>query len=92
VQGALLWATEGDSASILDAVEVAGVAMCESAEHDAEELLRRADAAMYQAKRNGRSRFESYGPGIELRPGRREVDADLRQAIDDFVQRAVSGS
>jgi diguanylate cyclase (GGDEF)-like protein len=69
-----------------------GVALCESAAPDAEELLRRADAAMYRAKRNGRGRFESYEPGMELRPGRREVDADLRQAIDDFVQRAAGGA
>jgi len=69
-----------------------GVALCEPPRHDAEDLLHRADAAMYRAKRNGRGRFETYGPGMELRPARRPVDADLRQAIDDFVQRAVSGS
>jgi diguanylate cyclase (GGDEF)-like protein len=69
-----------------------GVALCGSVRHDAGNLLHRADAAMYRAKRNGRGRFETYEPGMELRPALRPVDADLRQAIDDFVQRAVNGT
>ena len=53
-------------------------------------MLRRADAAMYQAKRNGRGRYEVFAPGMELGPAHRPADADLRRAIDEFVQRATA--
>src|SRR5256885_1966364 len=58
-----------------------GVAMCESARHDADELLRRADAAVYPAKRNGRRRVERYEAGMELRARRADVGGDPRQGI-----------
>jgi diguanylate cyclase (GGDEF)-like protein len=69
-----------------------GIALCESAQQDPEDLLRRADAAMYRAKRNGRGRYELFEPGMELGPAQRPVNADLRRAIDDFVHRATTGT
>ncbi|SDS90649.1 putative bifunctional diguanylate cyclase/phosphodiesterase [Actinoplanes derwentensis] len=49
------------------------------AQVDGDQLLRRADLAMYTAKRSGRSRYQLYTP--ELDAGTR--DARLRQAIAD---------
>jgi diguanylate cyclase (GGDEF)-like protein len=79
----------GDGVSVGASI---GVAIWDPAQQDAEDLLRHADAAMYRAKRSGRGRFETYEPGMELRPTESPVNADLRQAIDDFVQRAVAGA
>lgn len=47
-----------------------------------EELLRRADMAMYQAKESGRSRLVSYDPAMDAkRVERNLLESDLRKAI-----------
>ena len=47
-----------------------------------DELVRRADVALYQAKADGRSCFRHYDPGQNpLTVERLEMDADLRSAI-----------
>jgi diguanylate cyclase (GGDEF)-like protein/PAS domain S-box-containing protein len=48
-----------------------------------EELLRDADAAMYQAKERGRGRFEMFDTGLRDRiTARLRVEADLRRALE----------
>jgi diguanylate cyclase (GGDEF)-like protein/PAS domain S-box-containing protein len=48
-----------------------------------EELLNNADTAMYQAKTNGKARFEFFNEGLrELVATRFEIETSLRKAID----------
>jgi diguanylate cyclase (GGDEF)-like protein len=65
-----------------------GIAMYEPGVADADELMQRADAAMYQAKRNGRGRCEMFAPGMRMAPTDRPAHADVREALDSFVHRA----
>lgn len=53
------------------------------ADHDtSEQLLRQADMALYEAKRNGRSRYEYFRPDMdETARKRRSIEMDLREAI-----------
>ena len=46
---------------MLEVTASIGVAMCASGESDDVELLRRADEALYEAKRRGRGRFHCHG-------------------------------
>ena len=49
-----------------------------------DELLRSADAALYQAKRDGRCTFRFYEPGMnEALRARRVLEQDIRRAIKD---------
>jgi diguanylate cyclase (GGDEF)-like protein len=60
-----------------------GVARFPEAGHDAETLMRNADAAMYKAKRHGRDTFEVYRP--ELNSASRHklsLESRLHSAID----------
>ena len=59
-----------------------------SARCDADELVRRADAAMYVAKSQGKHCFELYCPEIDAgRDVRRELEQDLQAAIErDEIQ------
>ncbi len=51
---------------------------------DAQELLKCADIAMYQSKRQGRNRYEYYNRSIDEEALRRNrLIKDLRQAIDE---------
>lgn len=60
-----------------------GIALGRPGQHQADDLLRDADLAMYMAKRNGKRRFELFEPGMYERAVRRmEVTADLRQSIE----------
>jgi diguanylate cyclase (GGDEF)-like protein len=60
-----------------------------NAGHDrAEDLLRQADIAMYEAKRQGRACYMVFHPGMVPDPvGRLDLESDLRRAIknDEFV-------
>ncbi len=50
---------------------------------DAEELLKHADVAMYQAKEQGRDRFRLYAPGTDLQAlDRLALETDLRKALE----------
>ncbi|WP_160158509.1 EAL domain-containing protein [Cellulomonas sp. SLBN-39] len=61
-----------------------GLAFPEEADVRAEDLLRDADAAMYQAKRNGRHRYEVADPALQARALRQvSLEAELRQALRD---------
>jgi diguanylate cyclase (GGDEF)-like protein len=54
----------------------------------AEDLIRCADLAMYQAKRNGKGRCETFEPAMQDRLMRTlDLDADLRRAVEraEFV-------
>ena len=79
----------GNGAEVTVGVSI-GIAPYEPDQPEPEDLLRRADAAMYRAKRNGRGRYEVFAPGMELAPAHRPADDDLRRAIDEFVQRAAT--
>ena len=59
-----------------------GIAIAETPDLSAEELLRRADVAMYQAKQDGPNRIYIYHPSIDtVRHERLEIAADLRRAL-----------
>ncbi len=49
------------------------------------DLIREADLAMYQAKRNGRGRYEVFVPAMEDEFGNRAVGGDLWRALDQLT-------
>jgi diguanylate cyclase (GGDEF)-like protein len=50
---------------------------------DADTLLKNADAAMYQAKQNGRESYQYFGPDIHVHAVERQsLDQDLRHALE----------
>ncbi|CAB3720799.1 hypothetical protein LMG3441_03803 [Achromobacter kerstersii] len=59
-----------------------GIALAETADCTADHLLRYADMALYEAKRNGRNCLAFFKPEMETAALKRhEVEMDLRQAI-----------
>ena len=59
-----------------------GIALSESTKDQPEEVLRRADLAMYAAKR-GRAECQVYSPSMESRVAERmDLERDLRRAIE----------
>ena len=59
-----------------------GIAFSELGQRDAESLIQRADLAMYQAKRNGKGRYETFEPAMaaSLRKSL-DMEPDLRRAV-----------
>lgn len=59
-----------------------GIALSDGAPCDPDELLRRADVAMYVAKRTGRAHHVVYSPAMDANAVLRlDLEADLRRAI-----------
>lgn len=61
-----------------------GVALAETADVGAGELLRRADVAMYRAKNRGKATFEVFEPSMQEAITRRlEIRSELERALRD---------
>lgn len=61
-----------------------GIVMFEGSEENAEELFKRADIAMYQAKESGRNAIRFFDKDIELQLSQRvSLEAELHQAIQN---------
>lgn len=59
-----------------------GVAIAPNDHDSADQLLRYADMALYEAKRNGRNRFEYFHPELDAAARRRRtLETDLRTAL-----------
>ena len=60
-----------------------GIAFGETGKVRSEEVLRRADLAMYTAKRHGRAQYEMYSPSMNVRTMERmNLERNLRRAIE----------
>lgn len=61
-----------------------GIVLSEIGYERAEDILRDADIAMYDAKGNGRARYEMFEPAMRVRIIERlEIENDLRRAIEN---------
>lgn len=59
-----------------------GIAVYSNGERDADELMQRADLALYAAKEDGRNRSCYFQPGmVEAAQLRRQLEVDLRSAL-----------
>jgi diguanylate cyclase (GGDEF)-like protein/PAS domain S-box-containing protein len=74
---------ELDGRSFVVAVSI-GIALASGPEMAADDLLAHADAAMYEAKAQGRARHAVFDPSMRIRATRRlEMERELRTAIDE---------
>ena len=65
-----------------------GIALSEGEPDQADELIRKADLALYKAKREGRGRFSSFEPSMDTEvQARGRLERELRAALDkgEFV-------
>jgi diguanylate cyclase (GGDEF)-like protein/PAS domain S-box-containing protein len=61
-----------------------GIVLSDLEYDNADDVLRDADIAMYDAKANGKSRYEMFEPNMRIRVmDRLELENDLRRAIDN---------
>jgi len=75
------YALGGHTISITASV---GIALADSTEPDADDMLMQADVALYRAKAKGRGSHCVFAPGMdEHLHDRIELEADLRRALDD---------
>ncbi len=59
-----------------------GIAICPDDHQQADQLMRYADMALYEAKRNGRNRYEYFHPELDAAARRRRtLETDLRTAL-----------
>jgi len=60
-----------------------GITLGESAQARPEEVLRRADLAMYTAKKRSKAEYEEYSPALEAPIANRvDLERDLRRAVE----------
>ncbi|NIR50566.1 EAL domain-containing protein, partial [candidate division KSB1 bacterium] len=59
-----------------------GISLYPSHDDDAESLLKKADAAMYQAKALGRNNYQVYDPAMDL-------DTERRMSLENGLRRAI---
>ena len=73
---------EADGQEVLVSPSI-GIALGESAQDSPEEVLWRADLAMYTAKKRGKAECEVYSPAMEvLIASRVDLERDLRRAVE----------
>jgi diguanylate cyclase (GGDEF)-like protein len=59
-----------------------GIALIDIAEFDPDDLLKKADLALYRAKEDGRNNFKFFEPEMDARiQARRALESDLRDAL-----------
>jgi diguanylate cyclase (GGDEF)-like protein len=76
-----------DKSSVIRIGSSIGVTTFHDATVPTDEILRRADVALYEAKTNGRSRFVEYDPSLDQRVEAREsLKSDLRLVLEDHAR------
>jgi EAL domain-containing protein (putative c-di-GMP-specific phosphodiesterase class I) len=73
---------DGHDRVVTTSIGIAAASPGESGEEYAEELMRRADIAMYRSKRDGKDRYEIFSSGMNHSLERLELEEDLRRAIE----------
>jgi len=73
---------DGHQAVVTSSIGVVVAAPGETGEDYAEELIRRADIAMYRSKREGKNRHEIFYSGMNHSLERLGLEEDLRRAIE----------
>jgi diguanylate cyclase (GGDEF)-like protein len=80
---------EGMSAPLTVNISI-GIAVGDKDSDNAEELLRDADVALYQAKASGKNRYETFDPQLQTTISRRtDLEFDLRSALTSNEFRLV---
>ena len=72
---------DGHEAVVTASIGIATAGPGESGEESAEELMRRADVAMYQGKREGKDRYKVFSSRMNHSFERLELEENLRRAI-----------